>query len=143
MRPSGGRDRVHITPAEVADGQLVIGLTTSQGGPRVDLENRRLPHRRIQLWQSYRMDFALIVLMALYPPTFVRRFVKEPDTGVLEAASDIRPDFAFRCNPMFVQQIPPHLRDTVVQRMTTTDIEMYGNADWVEYEKLRRILASH
>ena len=114
-----------------------------RGGPRVDIENRRPPYRKIQLWQSYTMDFALIVLMALYPPQFVRRFINKPESGILEAASDIRPDFAFRCNPMFVQQIPPHLRDTVVQRMTTADIEMYGDADWVEYEKLRRILASH
>ena len=114
-----------------------------RGGPRVDIENRRLPHRKIQMWQSYGMDFALIILMALYPPTFVRRFIKEPDTGVLEAASDIRPDFAFRCNPMFVQQTAPRVRDTVVQRMTAADIEMYGDADWVEYEKLRRILARH
>lgn len=114
-----------------------------RGGPRVDIEHRRLPHRKIQLWQSYGMDFAMIILMALYPPEFVRRFIKEPDMGVLEAASDIRPDFAFRCNPMFVQQIPPRLRNTVVQRMAAADIEMYGDADWVEYEKLRRILAGH
>jgi cyanophycin synthetase len=114
-----------------------------RGGPRVDIENRRLPHRKIRLWQSYGMDFALIILMALYPPEFVRRFIKNVESGVLEAARDIRPDFAFRCNPLFVQHIPAHLRDTVTRRMASAGIEMYGDADWVEYEKLRRILASH
>lgn len=114
-----------------------------RGGPAVDIENRRLPRRKVKLWQSYGMDFALVLLMALYPPRFIRRFVKDPEPEVLEAASEIRPNFAFRCNPMFVEQMPPHLRAAITQRMTAAGIEMYGEADWVEYEKLRRILADH
>jgi hypothetical protein len=114
-----------------------------RGGPRVDIENRRLPQRKIRLWQSYGMDFALIILMALYPPQFVRRFVSDVEPEVLHAAREIRPDFAFRCNPSFVQHMPPRVREMVVQRMATAGVEMYGDADWLEYEKLRRILASH
>lgn len=111
-----------------------------RGGPAVDLD-RRMPRTKIRMWRSYPTDFAMVAFMAMYPPRFVEQFVRDVEPDVFEAARQIRPDFLFRNNPLFVTQIPPRMRDTVMRRMGEAGVENYREDDWVEYDKLRRILA--
>lgn len=114
-----------------------------RGGPPVDLDTRELPTKKVKMWQSYPVDVAMLAFMAMYPPDVVGRFVDELEPELVQAVQDVRPDFMFRCNPLFADQVPIALRDTVRQRMADAGVEMYRDDDWPEYEKLRSILARH
>jgi hypothetical protein len=101
------------------------------------------PAEKVKMWQSYPVDVAMLVFMAMFPADFVSRFVDELEPELVQAAKEICPDFMFRCNPLFASQVPIALRDTVRQRMAGARVEMYRDDDWPEYEKLRNILSRH
>jgi hypothetical protein len=112
-------------------------------GAPVDLDALQLPYREIEIGTSYSADFATLAFMTLYPPEFVQRFVRHVERGTLDAARTVRPDFLFRYNPMFIDDIPGELRPTVLRRLAEAGVEMYRDDDWAEYEKFRRILGQH
>ncbi len=114
-----------------------------RGGPPVDLERRELPRRKIKMWTSYPVDFAMVAFMTMFPRRFVQQFVADLDPELFDAASAIRPDFLFRCHPAQLDRIPNHVRPTAVQRMAESGLEPYHDDDWTDYEKFRRILSEH
>jgi hypothetical protein len=112
-----------------------------RGGPPAELERRKLPRRKIAMWKSYPVDFAIVAFLTMYPRRFVQGFVDGIDSELLDATSSIRPDFLFRCHPAHLGRIPGHVRPTVMERMAESGLEPYRDDDWPDYEKFRRILS--
>lgn len=118
----------------------VENVKAFQSGSMVNLDAVQLPYRKSKMGISYVADFAMLTFMTLHPPEFIERVVRDVGSGVLDAARRVRPDFLFRYNPMYLEDIQQKFRPTVLSQLSKAGVEMYRDDDWAEYEKFRRIL---
>ena len=110
------------------------------GGPRPDLDRYVFPNKRLRFGDRFSIDFMTLYFAKLYGLETVSRWMDGLGRIDKDALANADLSWYLKYNPIFLEEIPLHLRDAARQRMTGAGIGSFEESDWEHYRAVRSFL---
>lgn len=111
------------------------------GGAKADLSSLPLPKKKEPFGATYAVDFLALLFVRMCGAESVSRWVDGLDQIDFEALDKIDVNWAYKFNPLFIEDIPAEWRPSVLRRMQDAGVEPFADSDWGHYRALRDVLA--